>query len=332
MSWIIRPIREGDLDATHALAQLTGPGFTNIPQSREGMAERIAWSVQSFARIEERPANDLYLMVLQNTDTGQIGGTVLLYGAVGSEWPFYSYLISEHAQHSKLLNRTIRAELLHLVTDNGGASEVGGLFLHPDLRTGGLGRFLARSRYLFIAQHRARFADRFVSELRGWLTPEGQSPFWDAIGAKFFHMDFVEADRFNAAHGNQFIAELMPKYPIYTSMLPDSARDVIGKPHDTGVGAMRMLEREGFHFEGYVDIFDGGPTMNVRTDHIATVRDAEAAPYAGLPAEGQPVLCCAGRLMNFRAWCDHGVRAPDGWRLRDAPALGDGEEVRGVRF
>lgn len=330
MSWRIRPIRPADIDEALALAQLTGPGFTNIPQSREAYLERIAWSLASFERAGDCPANDLYLMVMEEVATGKLGGTVLLYGAVGSEWPFYSYLVSEHAQHSRMLGRTIRAELLHLVTDNGGASEVGGLFLHADLRRERLGRFLARSRYLFIAQHRARFADRFVSELRGWLSPDGQSPFWDAIGRQFFDMDYVEADRFNQAHGNQFIAELMPKYPIYTSMLPPAALEVIGRPHETGKGAMRLLESEGFHFEGYVDVFDGGPTMNVRTDHIRGVRDSEAAPFAGPPADGAPLLCAAGTLSAFRAWRDFGTRAPDGWRLKGGDGLQVGEEVRCV--
>ena len=44
-------------------------------------------------------------------------------------------------------------------------------------------------------------------------------------------------------------------------MLPESARAVIGVPHPSGRAAMQMLEREGFEFDGYVDIFDGGPTM-----------------------------------------------------------------------
>ena len=35
-----------------------------------------------------------------------------------------------------------------------------------------------------------------------------------------------------------------------------------------------MLEHEGFGSEGYVDIFDGGPTMSVRTDEIRTIREA----------------------------------------------------------
>jgi arginine N-succinyltransferase len=328
VSWIVRPARASDLDALVALAQLTGIGFTNIPQDAQSMAKRLDWSARSFARAGETPADDLYLLVLENRRNGELGGTALLYGMVGQRWPFYSYLLSEYAQHSETLGRTIRAELLNLVTDNGGASEVGGLFLRPDLRTGGLGRLLARSRYMFIAQHRARFTNRMVSELRGWHTPEGDSPFWDAVGAKFFGMSFVEADTMNTRSGNQFIAELMPKQPIYTAMLPESARAVIGKPNEAGVGAMKLLEREGFSFDGYVDIFDAGPTMNARTDHIATVRESRVAPVVALGEAAGVTICAAGRLDDFRAWLGPVDREGEGWQLPAASPVGVGEEVR----
>src|SRR3546814_6077601 len=88
-------------------------------------------------------------------------------------------------------------------------------------------------------------------------------------------MTFQEADAFNAIHGNQFIADLMPKHPIYTAMLPESARAVIGMPHPNGRAAMRMLEKEGFQQGDYVDIFDGGPTMVVQTDQVRSLSDAE---------------------------------------------------------
>src|SRR3546814_8723474 len=88
-------------------------------------------------------------------------------------------------------------------------------------------------------------------------------------------MSFQEADQFNAVHGNQFIADLMPKHPVYIAMLNEHARSVIGVPHPTGRAAMRMLENEGFAFENYVDIFDGGPTMTARTDQVASIRDAK---------------------------------------------------------
>ena len=83
---------------------------------------------------------------------------------------------------------------------------------------------LARSRYLFIKQHRARFGDRMLAELRGVMDEAGNSPFWDALAGRFFGMSFPEADEFNAVHGTQFIADLMPKTPIYVAMLPDDAR------------------------------------------------------------------------------------------------------------
>ena len=64
----------------------------------------------------------------------------------------------------------------------------------------------------------------------------GNSPFWDAIGGRFFGMTFPEADEFNAIHGTQFIADLFPKTPIYVAMLPESARAVMGQPHPIGPG------------------------------------------------------------------------------------------------
>ena len=47
---------------------------------------------------------------------------------------------------------------------------------------------------------------------------------------------------------------------------------MIGVPHPSGRAAMRMLENEGFAAEGYVDIFDGGPTMTARTSQVRSVR------------------------------------------------------------
>ena len=87
------------------------------------------------------------------------------------------------------------------------------------MRAGGSGALLARSRYLFIKLHRARFGDRVLAELRGVMDEAGNAPFWDALAGRFFGMTFPEADEFNAVHGTQFIADLMPKTPIYVALL-----------------------------------------------------------------------------------------------------------------
>jgi arginine N-succinyltransferase len=302
--WRVRPGRPDDLPAVLALAKLTGGGFTNLPPDADALASRLDWSARSFARTEDVPAGELYLLLLEEVATGRIGGTAMLFSRVGAQWPFYSYKLCTLTQSSRELGRTFRTQFLSLTTDFDGASEVGGLFLHPDLRSGGLGRLLARARYLFMAQHRARFGTQVLAELRGVMDADGNSPFWDALGLKFFGLSFPEADEFNAIHGNQFIADLMPKNPIYTALLPDAARAAIGQPHASGRGALAMLEAEGFAFDNYVDIFDGGPTVAARIDDLKTVRTARETLVTALAADvdGPPNLVACGLLGDFQAF------------------------------
>ncbi len=192
--------------------------------------------------------------------------------------------------------------MLTLCTDFEGCSEVGGLFLHPNERAGGLGVLLARSRYLFIKLHRERFAGKVLAELRGVIDEKGGSPFWDAIAGRFFGMTFQEADTFNGAHGTRFIADLMPKTPIYTAMLPENARAVMGVPHPSGRAAMKMLEDEGFACQGYVDIFDGGPTMSAETDRIRTIRESRELEVGAINgAVGNRMMVASGHLQDFSA-------------------------------
>ncbi|HEV2865698.1 MAG TPA: arginine N-succinyltransferase [Allosphingosinicella sp.] len=303
MSFRVRPARNEDFDAIYEMAKLTGGGFTNLPPDRGALVAKLTRSEAGFARDDEEPEGDLFFFVLENTETGQIRGTCQIFSRVGTQQPFYSYRISTLTQTSRELGRTFKAEMLTLCTDFEGCSEVGGLFLHPGERAGGLGMLLARSRYLFIRLHRQRFADKVLAELRGVIDEAGGSPFWDAIAGRFFGISFREADEFNAAHGTQFIADLMPKTPIYIAMLPDSARAVLGQPHPSGRAAMKMLEQEGFNADGYVDIFDGGPTLCCVTDKVRTVREAREYTLTGVEADdgGTRMLLGAGRLKDFAA-------------------------------
>jgi arginine N-succinyltransferase len=284
------------------MAKLAGGGFTNLPADRDALAAKLARSDAAIAEEEDAPGNHLYVLMIEDVETGRIAGTAQIMARIGETQPFYSYRLGAVSQQSAELGRAFRAEMLTLVTDLEGASEVGGLFLHPRYRAGGLGMLLARSRYLFIRRHRARFADRLIAELRGVIDEGGNAPFWDGLAGRFFGMTFRDADAFNAINGNQFIADLMPKHPIYQAMLTDAARAVIGVPHPTGRAAMRMLEDEGFTCEGYVDIFDGGPTMTVPTDRVRTVRDAVEAvvEHVGID-HGHRAILSAGRLADFRA-------------------------------
>ena len=316
MSFRVRPARAADFDAIYDMALLTGGGFTNLPQDKGALVAKLARSEAAFASESGAPEGDLFVFMLENAETGEARGTCQVFSRIGVEQPFYSYRISKLTQTSPELDRTFRTEMLTLCTDFNDCSEVGGLFLHPEARASGLGLglLLARSRYLFIRRNRERFADIVVAELRGVIDEQGNSPFWDAIAGRFFGMRFAEADAFNGMHGTQFIADLMPKTPIYTAMLSPEALAVMRKPHPSGEAAMRMLEREGFECEGYVDIFDGGPTMSAKTDEIRTVEEALEFTLSDLSEEegGERMLIASGRLGDFTAAFAHVRADPDG--------------------
>lgn len=311
MSYRVRPATGDDFRAIYQMAKLTGGGFTNLPPDRATLIAKLERSEKSFARAEDSQTGDLYVFVLEDPKSGAIRGTCQVFGQVGVSQPFYSYHLSTLTQSSPELGKTFRNQLLTLTTDLEGSSEVGGLFLHPQMRAGGWGSLLARSRYLFMKLHRGRFGERTLAELRGVMDEAGNAPFWDALAGKFFGMSFPEADEFNAVHGTQFIADLMPQTPIYVALLSESAKAVIGQPHPSGRAAMRMLEEEGFYYDRYIDIFDGGPTVTADTDDIRTVRES-VAETVGEIAEGGKVkaLVGKGRLKDFRACCASIRRLP----------------------
>jgi arginine N-succinyltransferase len=158
-----------------------------------------------------------------------------------------------------------------------------------------------------------RFSDKVLAELRGVVDDQGTSAFWECLGRHFFRMDFADADKLSATTDNQFIVDLMPRYPIYVDLLPPEAREVIGRCHSDGVGAYKLLQWEGFEFDRTVDIFDGGPTMTARTDQIRSIREAkdsiitEIRNDVGDHISGEKKLITLGRLHDFKAgygWID----------------------------
>ena len=301
MSWRVRPARSEDIDPLLELAQLSGGGMTNLPNDADTLRARLDWSAESFAKTVAEPQDEVYMLVLEEPEQRRVVGTASILSRIGARWPFYSYKLNRVTHVSQELKRSVAMQVLSLVNDLEGGSEVVGLFVHPDFRHSGVAALLARGRYLFIASHRQRFSDRIVADIRG-RNVAGHSPFWDAVAKPFFGTEFDEADRYNAIHGNQFIADLMPRYPVYVAMLPEAAAATIGQAHDDSVPARRMLEAEGFTWEGYVDIFDAGPTLTVRASELRTVRDSVVA-IVETASSGEalaPHLVATGNLADFQ--------------------------------
>lgn len=301
----MRPVRREDFDEILELAKTSGGGMTNLPPEPDALRPRIEFACESFERNASEPGGEVYMMVLEVE--GKVMGTSAVFSAVGLDHGFVNYRINKTVHVSKQIKKRIERRLLMPTHDFTGCGEVGSLFLSPEARGGGYGKFLAKARYLFIAQHRELVASPICAELRGWRGPNGEQPFWEALGKPFFDMEFEAADIANSAMGNQFIADLMPRHPIYVALLPKAARDILGKPHDNAAPAFNMLLKEGFSYRGYIDIFDGGPLVDADIDSIHTVKKSKALTVEAVSEVGAAplMLIAAGRLSSFRT-----ARAP----------------------
>ncbi|MEE4245186.1 MAG: arginine N-succinyltransferase, partial [Kangiellaceae bacterium] len=257
---LFRPATINDVEQISELAQQTGTGLTTLPKDPEKIKAKVQWSIDSFNSEVTTAGNEYYLFVIEDSESNKVVGTSALAAAVGLEQPFYTYKVGNTVHASPRLNIHRQIPTLILGHDYTGTTEICTLFLSPDHRGGGNGKLLSKGRFLFMANHRQRFAETVIAEMRGFSDSAGHSPFWDSLGRHFFDMEFDLADSRSGEETNEFIAELMPKYPIYVPMLTEQAQAVIGKVHPDTEPALKLLEHEGFQYKGYVDIFDAGPT------------------------------------------------------------------------
>lgn len=300
---IIRPVEPGDLDSLMELSSKTGVGLTTLPHDAEVLSRRIGESERGFARMADKPGGETYLFVMEDLDSGAVVGTSGLFSKVGGYEPFYAYRVETTLLESRMLKVRKEIKTLHLVMEHNGPSEIGSLFLAPAYRQGVNGRLLSLSRFVFIADHRQYFDPVILAEMRGVIDDKGGSPFWDALGHHFFEVPLSKADSL-VMKDKRFIADLMPKHPIYIPLLPKAAQDVIGVVHPDTLPAIKLLEGEGFDFAGMVDIFEGGPIVSCATDEIRTVRDSRATVVFKVTAN--PIESDLFVLSNTYA---HGYRA-----------------------
>ncbi|CEK10493.1 arginine N-succinyltransferase [Legionella hackeliae] len=299
---LFRSVRESDLDAIHRLAEHSGIGMTTLPKDKEVLHKRLKWACSSFKKTINHPVSEYYLFVLEDPATGEIVGTSGIEASTGHELPFYSYKLSKRTRICHSLNIRSDYEVLSLVNDNQGRSEICTLFLEPEYRHSSNGLLLSRSRFLFMAHYPNRFASTVIAEMRGISDELGHSPFWDNVGRHFFHMPFPEADRLTISTNKQFIADLMPRNPIYVKLLAPEAQAVIGKPHQSTVPAMNILMREGFRYNSYVDIFDAGPTIEAPRHQIRTIASSHVMIVKNISDEvSSKRFLLANTKLNFRA-------------------------------
>ncbi|WP_322102032.1 arginine N-succinyltransferase [Paraburkholderia sp. J41] len=306
---VVRVVQTGDVDALVALAGETGPGLTTFKPDREALKARVARSRRTLDG-HAAPREAGYFFVMEDTATGDVAGVCGIEAQVGLEQPFYNYRVSTVVHASQELGIWTRMRALNISHDLTGYAEVCSLFLSPRYRTGGMGGLLSRSRFMFIAQFRERFPERICAELRGHFDAQGSSPFWRAVGSHFYQIDFNAADYLSSHGRKSFLAELMPRYPVYVELLPEEAQACVGLTHADTIPARRMLEAEGLRYENHVDIFDAGPVLECHTSDLRTVRESVLAPVEigeARAADGVRSLVSNTSLGDFRVGFAPGV-------------------------
>lgn len=321
---LLRPIRENDLPGLVALAHATGGGLTTLPPDESFLADRIDDSLRAFRPRVRQPGGEFYLFALEDLERHEMVGVSGIASRVGGFDPWYSYEVRlEHHEHPPLgISRDI--PVLHLKTEHRGPSELCSLFLRPDRRRSGAGRLLSLGRFPFIGTHRQRFTDVIIAELRGYVDQTGRSPFWEAVGRHFFEFDFYRADVLSGLGEKQFIADLMPRHPIYVPLLPPEVQAVIGRVHHETEPALALLTQQGFSRSQDVDIFDAGPLLRARTSDVTVlkrgrlgrIRDVHDAPTA----TGDRMLL-ATPALDFRACLDRVFLHDDGVTITTSAAV-----------
>jgi arginine N-succinyltransferase len=239
----------------------------------------VEQSAFAFSRTGPSPRGEPYVLVLANTQTGELVGTSTVYAKTGGYQPLYGYRVVQSDHHSEMLgvsHHRVRLEL-HRIHD--GPTEIGSLFLRGMYRGQGRGRWLSLARFAVISMLPHRFADRVIAQMRGKALPDGRVPFWDAVAGRFIPTDFATADAMSTI-SKQFIEEMMPQHPIYLDLLAQDIREGIGQIHEETLPAVAMLSKEGFTETDLVDIFDAGPWISCETRQIKAVQRSRPVEVA----------------------------------------------------
>ncbi|MBQ0929279.1 arginine N-succinyltransferase [Ideonella sp. 4Y16] len=303
--YLLRPAALADLPGLERLAGASAIGISSLPADREALRERIVRSQRSFADGDEPDAH--YLFVLEDRQqAGALVGTGGIAARAGAGDRFYSYRNEFTVHASPALGVRNRIHTLHLCHDLTGATVLTGFHIDPAHEDGPGAQLLSRGRLLFIASFPERFTDRIVSEHPGLADESGACPFWDAVGRRFFHLDYPAAERLASGQGRAFLAELLPQSPIYVPLLDEATQWALGQLHPVAERPFSILLDEGFDADTWLNVFDGGPTMEARLPMLKTARRLRSVgvlPPAPRAARGGHAthLAAGRRLQHWRA-------------------------------
>lgn len=319
LDYLLRPATLDDLDAFERFSKAATFGIRTLKPERARLAERLERSLKAFAGTEPVSGEEIYHFVLEDLRAGRVVGTSGIVASAAANGRFYCYRNEFSVHGSDELGISNREHTLRLCEDLSGHSLLSSFYIEPEYSATLAPQLLSRGRLLFVRNFPHLFAERIGAENPGLCDDAGNSPVWNALGHRFFKMPFPEAELRTGGRSKSFIAELMPRSPIYVSLLSEDAQWAMGQLHPDGELPFAILVAEGFDVDSYVDIFDGGPIAEARVAMLKTVvstLDVELRGAADLGGEAS--LVANMERSGFCATLAFGEFVDDALRL--APA------------
>ncbi len=315
---VVRPVEMADIPALEALVAVAARGVHTLPRSRAKIAAAVERSLASFAAEVDIQGEESYVFVLEagSGAAREVIGTASIFATAGTNGTYFAFR-NDVVQHvSRDLNISHSVHALTLCSELTAYSQLASFFVRDASGIEQAAALLSRSRLMFAAMAPHRFNDRFFVPLAGMNDAAGESPFWDALGRKFFQMDFIDAERvIEGARNRTLIVELMPPYPVYVPLLPGAAQAAMGQVHPDGALPFKLLTEEGFEADEYVDIFDGGPILLAHKNSLRTMQRgmlrqvelADSASAASALATAPSFMLANRQEQQFRAVIGQGL-------------------------
>lgn len=199
--------------------------------------------------------------------SGQALASLLLVPRLGLALPRYHFHIGRVVHAAAELGLFKVQTTLLLCNDHTGSAELAELNSRPDLdaaaQTEALTQLIQAARGE-IAARPDDFGDWLVAELPGWRDGQGESPFWQALGARFYPGDALAAEARLGSAWRSHLAALLPRQRVYLSFLGAAAQARVGQVAEPAAPALAALRASGFLPPMHLRIDDGGPVLAYR--------------------------------------------------------------------
>jgi len=270
---VVRPSTFVDLAGIERLLSATDARVTTLPKERDKLSEKISESDDGFRTGIDSDGPASFLFVMEDSETGELHGTSGIDSEAGNGYPFFNYRLDEVVHASHHLNISSKVPVLFLSHELTGRTLLRSFSIDPEKRDSDGFDLLSRARLMYMAANPERFHQEIIVEIQGIFDDKGVCPFWDAVGRKFFDLDFLTADYYCSVKSKTFMSELIPQHPVYVPLLPDQAAANIAQNHAAANRTCQLLYREGFYKSKFIDPFDGGPVLKGQLKYTHTYRN-----------------------------------------------------------